>query len=764
MKILSKYCLLACLPLVVAGCGGSSSTPPNTSSQTMIQVSNTSPSSYSQATIFNASGAVVYDSSFSCSPSATDCFINANVDINQGYALLLKDTNQRLIRAAVIASPVGEYIALAPSPFSTGFYLMDKLSEELLKESSIDWDSLNQRVQTFFTNYNSADGTVDPFEEVGNYYASQLAKGIRTEREFLDAFKLRLINWDVAATNELPNASSTLASLTKTFNHYFKANSLSLISSAHAQSNSCAPALKTFLSIAGNIGKVIPVVGEGVAGTAKLASSYCDSSGDQLKQISAQLNDLQNSVNKIAGTLGALSKFLFDQVANNKTTEFELLAKNAEALAKQYERFLIQNGNVKSLQEFFTKAGGWERGIQKGGKALDTILNAPYYFEPAKKGLYPSIIEISTLTEYNNYIQALKNRCDQLNTSTKDNFIITRQQCNNIILANTGRLVAAQGLSLPIFKDIYATLGIYQQQAQNTYLLPSGLNSYASAYSDANASFANQQANMIETYQRLINPTGFFDAYLGLNTSLMAALTSRECNQSGVDRTNFPAIIGWYAPTTNDKQNYIETNCKLGNQSTRIKARYYMGDQGNVNANDVVNILGVPVAAAYADRTNDLPVPLYFSTQSFANRTKFENFATSSSDSGGSLYLEAPTARAVGAIVYPSGVTGGVISPNLIKNSNDLYYLGPSGAGTDYLSLYVLVPFKSDYFRVARLNFSLAPLILHGSVDCIAAPCRVDPSTKQWIIFTEDGETLDLRPTTRSFNGRKIGRVAPVGF
>ena len=749
--------IVVIISAALSGCGGgssSSSTPPNTSSQTIIQVSNTSPSSYSQATIFNASGVVVYDSSFSCSPSASDCFINTNVDINQGYALLLKDTNQRLIRAVVIASPVGEYIALAPSPFSTGFYLMDKLSEELLEESNIDWDSLNQRVQTFFTNYDSPDGTVDPFEEVGDYYASQLSKGIRTEREFLDAFKLRLINWNVAAANELPNASSTLASLTKTFNSYFKTNSFSFISLAHAQSNSCAPALKTFLSIAGNIGKVIPVAGEGVAGAAKLASSYCDSSGDQLKQISTQLNDLQNSVNKIAGTLGALSKFLFDQVANNKTTEFELLAKNADAFAKTYQRFLLDNGDVKSLQEFFTKAGGWEQGIQKGGKALDTILNAPYYFEPAKKGLYPSIIEISSLTEYNNYIQALKNRCDQLNTSTADNFIITRQQCNNIILANTGRLVAAQGLALPIFKDIYATLNTYQQKAQNTYLLPSGLNSYASASSDANAGFANQQASMIETYQRLINPTGFFDAYLGLNTSLMSALTSRQCNQSGTDRTNFPAIIGWYAPSTNDKQNYIETNCKLGNQSERIKARYYMGDQGNVNANDVANVLGVPVAAFYvnANGPNGFPAPLYYDTQFLDNRTRWENFG----DPVG-LYLEAPNVRAAGSVTYPNNIRSDVISPNLSKSNN--FYDVPLPRAY----WYVLIPSQSDYFRVARVNFAFTDRA-DGSLDCIASPCRVNPSNDEWIIFTEDGATLDLKPTTRSFNGRRIARLAPVGL
>ena len=761
IKPLLALTLLSIL-LVITGCGGSSnSTTPNSASKTIVDIDNVSKFDYASITILNQDGKTVFSDQLNCSSRAVNCFANVNEDINAGFNLLFKDANQRLVSAVVLAKPAGEYLGLEPSALSTGLYLMLKLSTELASESQMSWDSLNQRTLTFFTNYDSPDGTADPFEEIGDYYASQLAKGTKSEREFLDAFKLRLLNWDVAENNELPNQTSFTASLYKRFWALFNEDTFTLVSTAHAQSNKCAPALKTFLSLAGNLGKVIPVAGEGIAGAAKLGSSYCDGSGNQLKDISTQLEVLQKSVEKVAVSLSQLSAFLFNEAANNKTAEFQKLADDAENLKKQYKRFLVDNGNVKSLQEFFVKAGGWNQGIQTGGIRLNAILNYPNNAD--SKGLYNSIMATTSFADFDTYLSALKNRCDQLNTSSTENFILTRQKCNNVILANSAMLVAAQGIALPIFQDIYTTLRTYQTQAQNTYLLPNGLNSYASAHADAVQNFSTQQGNMIDRYKRAVGSIGFFDAFTGLNTSLMTALTSRQCNQSGTDRSSFPAIIGWFAPTTNDKQNYIETECKIGNISQRVKARYYTGDQGNVDANDVVNILGVPVAAAYADRTSNLPVPLYFSTQVFANRTALENFAASSTDTSGSLYLEAPTARVVGSIIYPSGITGGVISPNLIKNSNNLYDLSPSGAGTSYLSLYALVPAKGDYFRIARLNFSLAPLTLFGSIDCIAAPCRVDPRTEQWIIFTEDGETLDLKPTTRSFNGRKIARLAPVG-
>jgi hypothetical protein len=748
--------------LGLSGCGGgsSNSTTPNSASKTIVDIDNGSKFDYASIAILNQDGKTVFSDQFTCSSGATNCFANLNEDINAGFTLLFKDANQRLVSAVVLAKPAGEYLGLNPSAMSTGLYLMLKLNTELTSESQVSWDSLNQRSLTFFTNYDSPDGTADPFEEIGKYYASQLAKGVKSEREFLDAFKLRLLNWDVADNSELPEQKSFSASLYMRFWTLFDKNTFSLISPAHAQTNKCAPALKTFLSLAGNLGKVIPVVGEGVAGAGKMASSYCDTTGDKLKEISTQLEVLQESIQKVAVSLSQLSAFLFNEAANKKTAEFQRLAADADNLKAQYKRFLVNNGNVTSLQEFFVKAGGWEQGIQKGGKALAEILNSPYSSPTNNKGLYTSIIETTSFADFDTYLSALKNRCDQLNTSSTENFILTRQKCNNVILANSAMLVAAQGIALPIFQDIYTTLRTYQTQAQNTYLLPNGLNSYASAQADAVQNFSTQQSNMIDRYKSAVGSIGFFDAFAGLNTSLMTALTTRQCNQSGTDRSNFPQIIGWYAPTLNSTQNYIETECKIGNISQRVKARYYPGLQGDrVDANDVANVLGVPVASFYVNSNSSFagfPIPLYYETQFLDNRTRWETFEA---NTVGSIYLEAPGARFIGSVTYPN-TRNDVISPNISKSGN-LYYV--DGGIRHYW--YVLITSQSGaYFRVARVNISFAGGPTIGSLDCIAAPCRVDPNTSEWLIFTADGETLDLKPTTRTFSGQKIIRLAPVGL
>lgn len=755
--------VLAIGAVALSGCGGgNSSSTPNSSSNSIVQIQNGSKFDFAYVSIASQDGTIIYSDEFSCASNASNCYINLTQDIKSGSSFLFKDSNQRLVSAVIIANSVDGFIALNPGSISTGFYLMTKLNSELSSESQINWDSLNQRALTFFTNYDSPDGTADPYEEVGDYYASQLSKGIKSSREFLDSFKLRLLSWDIATNNELPNQALITSSLNSRFWAIFHSNAFSLISTANAQASKCAPALKTFLSMTGNLGKVIPIIGEGVAGAAKLGSSYCDNSGDKINQIVSQLNDLQNSVDNVAIGLGVLSKFLFDQAANDKTAEFQRVAQDARTLYSNYNRFLINNGKVASLKKYFEDAGGWESGIQKGGVALQNILNSPYS-GLTNKGLYTSIYETTSFADFNTYLQALNNRCSRINTSSEENFIAVRQQCNNIILSNSGMLVAAQGIALPIFKDIYETLNIYRAQAQNTYILPDGINSYASAYSDVIQNFSNQQSKMIEQYRSSINPIGFFDTFDGLNTSLTAALTGRQCNQSGTDRSTYPAIIGWYAPSTDNKKNYIETSCKVGNQSERVKARYFVNDQGNVDTNNVVNILGVPVAAAYADPANGLPVPLNFSTQGMASRTRWENLVTPG-DAILSIYLEAPTAHALGVVKYPAGIPTGVVSPNL-SNSNNLYDLTSNATRSDsqYQSIYALVSSKGDYYRVARLNIEFNYLNTLGSLDCLATPCRTNPTNKEWIIFTDDGDTLDFRPTTRSFSSRKISRVAPVG-
>lgn len=457
--------------------------------------------------------------------------------------------------------------------------------------------------------------------------------------------------------------------------------------------------------------------------------------------------------------VSVLSSFLADAGANQKTTEFEKLAKTIEDLNKQYKRFLSDN-QVKSLQEYFVKKGGWNGALSAGGGGLDNLLGAAYKNRNSNN-LFPSILDTTNNADFLTYLRALQTRCAGQTRSSTENFVVVRQQCNNIILANSGRLIAAQGLLLPIVKDVYAVLNTYKEEAQKTYLLPSEIQSYATAYSDIRSAFNNQQAKMINNHKSIIGGIGFFNAFDGLDSQLVSSLVTRQCSQSGKDRTNSPAITGWFAPSTQSSDSYIVTNCQIGNKSQRITARYFYNDQGSINANDVANVLGVPVAYHYV-RTGS---PLYNSNA---------NISSENITSWGGFLIEAPSLIDIG-VGNTSVINAG--DRYVVKRSSGLWeatlsdskfwILIPSRAVDQYNKpLYHLVATveldtiareRADWFTTARLT-------------CVTSPCRVDPGTGQWLIFYDqksEQQSLDLRETTKPdpsspSSGKKILRLAPV--
>ena len=751
MSIKAIYSLIFTAAIAtLAGCGGSASSEdePSSVAKTVFKIANLSSHDFASVTIKNASGMTTYEGAFRCRGGDAACYINLNENYNETLALIFKDANQKMLRAVLVADTPDTDISLAPSATSTGLYLVHRLSEELSGSEAGDWESLNLRLGTFFNNYYSPDGTLDSYEEVGLYYDTRLRRGVTSESEFLNDFKQRLLKWDVATADELPASASKVASLYQRLIDFLTTPS-PLIRSAVAQEATCGDGLKGFLNISENLGSIIPIVGDAVSGVAGIAGNYCDDTDAKLDRMIGLLNDLQVSVSAVDRNLGKLTSFLADGAANAKTSEFQRLAIQARNLDSEYRRFLREN-RVKSLQEFF-EGKDWDQAIASGGRALQSILNAPY-LDSSNGGIYTRILDATSLANFDTYIKALSAKCASLPTSSSSNFIITRQQCNNIILSNSGMLVASQGIVLPIFRDIYETLNKNKEKAKNIYLLPEGLTSYESAYMQVIRAFSDQQAEMVRDYKSQIGVTGYFNAFQGLNEDLVNSLARRQCMQDGSDRRNSPAIVGWYAPSTYKREDYIETYCKVGNRSDRLKARYYYGDQGSVDANNVANVLGVPVAYEYIRDGK----PLY---KSQANISR-EDYPIA-----GPFNLETRNL-----------VTFGVGSAEVIS-------IGASnvreiGTGTWEWSnpdpVYVVMKSKDrTYHHVARIQIetiksTVSPIYAYTvtQISCIAAPCRVDPNTGEWLIFTDDNETLDLwytgqRAPTSAAN--VILRLGPVG-
>jgi hypothetical protein len=753
--------LMAVIAFVVSltGCGGggSNNSQPSSDAKTVMKIGNDSPFDFASVTVHSTNGTVnYYDGQFKCVKTDTKCYLNINQDINESVTLLFKDSAGKLVRAVIVADVPGTYISLYPSAMDTGFYLMLRIANDLKATNNLSWFEVNDRVQTFFTNYDSPDGSLDPYEEVGDYYTSQLIKGVASESAFLSAFEQRLLNWDIAQNDELPKLGAQYANLYQRLLALFKPRESAFIGYAYAQEASCGTGLTTFLNFTENLASAIPVVGDAVAGAAAIGNSYCDDTDAKLDKIMSQLNALQNSVNLVDGKLTAIGAFVFDTETNRKTTEFQKLADKSKRLVEHYKNFLKDN-NVSSLDLYFKNKGGWDQALAAGDSALKYILGAVY--KDPSSSLFVDTLDTTNNADFQSYLAALKSRCATQPSSSKENFVLTRQQCNNIIQANTGRLVAAQGMMLPIVKDVYTVLNTYSDKAKNTYQRPPGSESYATVYSDIKAAFSQQQMTMVAAYKSKIGGLGYFNAFDGLDDGLIKSLVTRQCMQDGKDRVNGPAIIGWYAPDTNSKNNYIVTNCKIGSSSNRIVARYYYNDQGSVNSNDVANVLGVPVAYHYVSSGS----PLYNSDA---------NISKEDIEGWGTFQIESPSLVEVGA-----GSTG-VIDPG----SRDLYKKS-TGLWETYGAMsyphWILIPSlakdelgKPLYHLVAKMYLKTisrerASWYTEASLTCVASPCRVDPGTGEWLIFydgnSELRQTLDLRDTGKKTVHREgILRLAPV--
>jgi hypothetical protein len=756
IKTLLVFSLIS-VSIALSGCGGSNSSTADLNSKTTVAFANKSAFNYDQVSIVDSEGRETFAvGNVRCPSGATRCYINADVTINAGDSLLFKNSNGVMVGAITAAESSSGYTALSPSSLSTGFYLAKWLSSEMLNESGISWQEFNQRTLTFFTNYDSPDGSADPFEELGDYYASQITKTAASDRAFLDALKARLLEWEVVDPNVFPGTRTAAAKSLSKYKTLFANSHFTLISKAHAQEAPCNAALTTFLSFAGAVGQVLPIVGDGVQAASDLGASYCAGASSDTALILSQLNNLQASVNNMSKTLATLSNFVFTREVNLKTTEFQDLAVAARQLDKDYQGFLLAN-NSASLEQFFANAGGWQAGVAKGKIQLQAILNAPYTNDGS--GIYTRIIQTTANADFDTYLAALSNSCGQLTLSSPDNFLARRQICNNAILANSGRLVAAQSVSLLIFKDIYATLNKYQLDHQNTYALPSDFTSFATAYSDAKKKFTAQQVAMISNYETTTRTAGagggYFDVFAGLDTTLTGNLQKLQCNQSEErGRRDFPAIVGWYAPgSTDGARSYIETYCKVPTLNERITARYHYNDQGaGATPNNVANVLGVPIAAIYLE--NDRPL---------ANSQA--NISSESIDwiPSQPLYLDAPSVNVFGTGSPP--IRGLLVSPTDLPKSPDGGRYSVLRFGEIIWVRVRLGEGKNSYVAKIGLSFNEGgeySRTYYTDLTCLAVPCRVDPNNNDlglWLEGIANGLKLDLVDTRQTVSGGHLLRL-----
>ena len=591
------------------GCGGSSTleTP------VAVSVVNKSDIAYASAVVVDPNDNQIYETKMSCSDLSGPCSI-AIPDVDHPATMVFKDSRGRMVGALSFSRGIPSEADIYPSSLSTGMYLAFKLTKAL-KEEGVDRSEFYLRLATFFQNYASADGSLDQYEELGDYYRIQLKKTKLSETEILAQLKQRLMDWEVAEASEMQApqlASGWWRQIYASVRRSISSGNVELVRTAHA-SGGCSDGVLGFLAVISGVASAVagafPVAGGGVVGATGIVQHFCGSADGTMAEILSRLETLQNSVNEVSQQVGRMAWLLSESGINPQLAAFDQIVQDARGLRENHKRFL-SNNKVKSLAEFFEKSGGWNAGLALGGRELRDLLEAPN--PPSTATRSPSLARFRDLIlspNVNTYWAALNDRCaPQLNSNDGRNLVEVRADCNSRLLANLGYLFAAHGTVLPVFKEVYEVLDRYANVVQvngarvlNDFPLPSGVPSFAEAYTTIQGQFRTHQDTLVTEMRNRVGGNGFYDLHAGLNADLRNNITRLNCALPGAaPRNSLPSISGIWVGNSDSNQWYIETDCRVGNENRRIKARYRFRDQGSgVNVNEVANILGVLVASRY---------------------------------------------------------------------------------------------------------------------------------------------------------------------
>lgn len=629
-----RLILVSLTSLVLMACGGSTDNSPAPENvKTTIKVENPRNLTVARGTVVTKSDQVLFNSDVNC--ASDGCFVYLPIEVNEPVTVRYIGADGRMLGAFQFPSALPSYSTIRLTNLSTGLYLIDRLLTQQMSKDGITWHDLITRLNVFFTNYESPDGTSDPFEEVGMFYKEQLKNPALTETKFLEDIRLRLLSWDVASANELPtntklSEQTPFAKLVAWLDG-LRSGTISVIKSAHAQqAQGCSDEFQTFLGQTQNVGGMFPYIGGVIQGVTQIFQDGCGTSSEAFTTILAKMDTLQASIDLLGNNVGALTSFLTSAAANAQTVQFENLRIRSNAVGSQYQQFLKNNG-ASSLVQYFQNKGGWNNGLAAGGLVIKDILYSPYR-SSADLQMLQVIANVTGNANFNTYLDALKAKCSMLPNNSNENFVTVRGNCNAIISSNSAFLLGAQSGLLPIFQDIYAVLNQYKDVVQpsqaivaNDFPLPPGVNSYSSAIADIKKIFTQQQTQMVADYKSVVGGEGFFNVYDGLNTALLAKIIEQDCMQAGSETVKYPAITGWFAPNSNVNDNYIVTECKNSyfngqvNANSRSKARYYYNSQGLSDANDPANVLGVLVPSglvrgAWREYDNNVKTDTYSST------------------------------------------------------------------------------------------------------------------------------------------------------
>jgi hypothetical protein len=559
-----------------------------------IRISNNTGSTIDHISIATESGGYIFKSisGLNCN-SGNSCYVDIhNSKLNRKMLINFYNNKNQLISISSLYenSQNLEYSNIYTSNIIFGAHLFTNVA----KFTKTDKPQLLLQLNKLF---NHQDPNASVFNDLGAYYAQQLANGsTHNENDFYQLIAKNIHNHKHINGNLLLKANKSLLSApvlgcnNELGNHIF---------------DTITPIAK--LTPFGDSLGAVTELGKALFNWGCPSDSAPDYTA-QLDQINEKLADIQASISDLAGDMQELTDLVQEQAFGKDQVVYRNLLSKEDIYNSIYLNYMAEVNNGRSAESSYKSL--YSYAVAKGG--VDNLDKQALPLFATDNGVLNGMAnQYSNLQKiYNNipYISTLLNeQCSNIDIISGD-IIAKRNYCNTYTIQLGMQLAAAIHQSRLRMADAIAT--ILTSKEPGNYTNPFGApGSKGIPWSEAAKLVESDfDANMesINTFYKntLITPTN------GLPTDLLNKLNESgnplSCDPATSSVSGVTGLLEWHANdngklATNDR--YIITKCKqiYSDHSDMITSRYYYNSDGT----KVKNILGTLVGINAMAPRND---------------------------------------------------------------------------------------------------------------------------------------------------------------
>lgn len=535
--------------------------------------------------VLNEQDQTLYSEPLYCSPAGRCELTMANYVPPKRLSFRVFNSDNQLVSASDILSTDRDSFALRHSNAMLGMHLFKRYT----REYGLSRQDALAKIDSFFAEVDSPDGTVDNFEELGMLYAQERTSRGLSESEFFSELNQRLNEHVVLPPNYF--GQTDLSNLLT--------NTPPVLSST--EGHECPWYAQGILAATEIFGKFIPYVGE-EAGKyiGKVVSRggeiACDESAkttELLNEANEKLDEIQHQLDLIDAKIDAMDVKL-DDIRNAVYDVMNLTAQiNYRAAIADSNTYIniyrnLLGSQYKNMAELVQARGGL-MALSKDSTVVKLLTDIG-----KQNQAFNRLADENTLRAM---VAVIENKCASLERIPGD-VVGTRAQCNLLIARMSTEYSMAQTSLATLLKDQILAVNLAIESTSNPdtvtdiYTSPFRAN-WATAQDEVNAALQVHMTAFTNTLG-----SAYIEVISGMPTGARAAgLFTTGCSSD--DRKPVPNISQWFP---RGESPYFVSHCYNGGRM--VESRYYY--KSDDPATPVYkNILGVIVrtdVTSYTDR------------------------------------------------------------------------------------------------------------------------------------------------------------------